>query len=105
MLTPACEPKPYIEYWPGRVSQAHVPLQVNFVGSSDTISVGPPENTVAVQAQKDYDPKAALKEGEYGPTKAGPIGHVVHARSGVSFEAIIIGCHPLTPSGQGRKYV
>lgn len=73
---------PYIEYWPGRVQQKHLPLKVTFVGSSKTIDVAPVENTEALVPQKDYDAKEALQAGAYGETTRGPLGWIVHARSG-----------------------
>lgn len=82
--TRLAEPKPYIEYWPGRVSVAHLPLTVGFVGSDEKITVPPVEGTTAVQPQADYDAKTALQPGEYGSTTRGPLGWIVHARSGVS---------------------
>jgi hypothetical protein len=86
-----------------------VPLVVNFVGSDEIIAVVPPQNTIAVRLPRDYEPKAALQAGEYGPTKAGPIGHIVHARSGVSLPQPCPILAPfsksLTLAGQGWKYV
>ncbi|CAK9780224.1 DUF1446-domain-containing protein [Cutaneotrichosporon oleaginosum] len=76
------EPMPYIEYWPGRVQQKHLPLKVTFVGSSKTIDVPPVDITEPLVPQKDYDSKEPLQAGAYGETTRGPLGWIVHARSG-----------------------
>lgn len=73
---------PYIEYWPGRVKQKHLPLTVTFVGSSKTISVPAVEDTEPIIPQKDYDSAKPLQAGEYGETTRGPLGWIVDARSG-----------------------
>ncbi|GMK53562.1 hypothetical protein CspeluHIS016_0101480 [Cutaneotrichosporon spelunceum] len=78
-----CVPVPFMEYWPARVHVKHLPLTVRFVGSLMKIPVGPvsPAETQPVVKQSDYDPPAfdAVK---WGPTTPGPLGWVVHARSG-----------------------
>lgn len=79
------QPKPYIEYWPGVVSQSLLPMTVRFVGSDEVIHVSPvgaQDETIAVIPQRDYDPSIKLTPGEYGSTTRTAIGHVVHARSG-----------------------
>lgn len=55
---------------------------MTFVGSSKTIDVAPVDNTAPIVPQKDYDSKAALQAGAYGETTRGPLGWIVHARSG-----------------------
>lgn len=79
-------PTPFMEYWPGRVRQAHLPLTVSFVGEGEdsTITAPPPDadTTAPRVASDDYDstaPPGALQQGE---TVRGPLGWVVHARSG-----------------------
>jgi hypothetical protein len=78
-----CIPVPFMEYWPARVHVKHLPLTVRFVGSIMKIPVDPiaPADTKPVVKQRDYDP-AAFDAGKWGPTTPGPLGWVVHARSG-----------------------
>lgn len=62
-------------------------MTVKFVGSDKAIDVRPvgaDKETADVILPKDYDPDLALKAGQYGSTTRTAIGHVVHARSGVS---------------------
>lgn len=60
----------------------YLPLTVGFVGSDETLTVPPVTNTHAVQPQADYDARSPLRTGEYGTTTRGPLGWIVHARSG-----------------------
>lgn len=60
--------------------QKHLPLTVGFVGSDKTVTVPAAEKTEPVQKQIDEDSKSALAD--YGPTTEGPLGWIVHARSG-----------------------
>lgn len=57
-------------------------MTVGFVGSDKRISVAPVTQTVPVQPQQDYDSAQAFDPNAYGPTTVGPLGWVVHARSG-----------------------
>ncbi|KAL1412334.1 hypothetical protein Q8F55_000078 [Vanrija albida] len=77
-------PVPYIEYWPGRVRQSHLPLTVGFVGSPETIKVPAvgAGATLPVRPSDDYDAGEALIPAQWGSTTRGPIGLIVHARSG-----------------------
>lgn len=77
-----CTPMPYMEYWPGRVSQKHVQLVTSFVGSDKRIEVPRVSETAPVRKQSDYDSAEAFTPSAYGPTTRGPLGWVVHARSG-----------------------
>lgn len=79
-----CIPTPYMEYWPASVHVKHLPLTVSFVGSSQKINVAPlaPEETEPVRPQRDYEPESAFEGDKWGPTTEGPLGWVVHARSG-----------------------
>jgi hypothetical protein len=79
----AAVPTPYIEYWPGLLHQKHLPLTVRFVGSDKEITVSAVGDEVApVVKQKDYDPASAFDPSLWGATTRGPLGHIVHARSG-----------------------
>ncbi|TXT06008.1 hypothetical protein VHUM_03769 [Vanrija humicola] len=77
-------PVPYIEYWPGRVRQHHIPLTVGFVGSEKVLHVpaARADQTRAVLRSDDYDAAEKLVPSQWGTTTRGPIGLVVHARSG-----------------------
>lgn len=79
-----CIPTPFMEYWPARVHVKHLPLTVSFVGSDKKIDVPPlsPRETEPVRAQRDYDPAGSFDASLYGPTTPGPLGWIVHARSG-----------------------
>lgn len=77
-----CTPAPYMEYWPGRVKQKHIELTVSFVGSDRRIVVPAVQETAPVRPQADYDNSQAFDPAGYGPTTRGPLGWVVHARSG-----------------------
>lgn len=76
-------PTPYMEYWPGRVKQAHLPLKVSFVGSQDeSITASPPEHTAPRVVSEDYDSTEPASSLDQGETVEGPLGWIVHARSG-----------------------
>jgi hypothetical protein len=76
-----CTPVPFMEYWPGRVKQKHIQLSYSFVGSDKKVLVPQVHETAPVQPQADYDAKP-FNASAYGPTTRGPLGWVVHARSG-----------------------
>lgn len=62
-------------------------MTVRFVGDDRVIDVKPvgvSGETIDVIPQKDYEPDIKLSPGQYGPTVRTALGHVVHARSGVS---------------------
>ncbi|EKD01109.1 hypothetical protein A1Q2_04607 [Trichosporon asahii var. asahii CBS 8904] len=75
-------PTPFMEYWPGRVRQCHLPLEVRFVGSEEKITASPPDHTAPRVISEDYDSTEPCASLEQGATVEGPLGWIVHARSG-----------------------
>lgn len=77
-----CAPTPYMEYWPGRVKQKHLDLTVSFIGTDKKIIVPAAQETAPVHPQSDYDNEKSFNPRAYGRTTRGPLGWIVHARSG-----------------------
>lgn len=76
-------PKPYFEYWVTLLPQASVKhiAHVPFKGLSTPIE--PPTDTEPfIPSQPTYETNSPQDQTSFGPTTKGPLGWIVHARSG-----------------------
>jgi hypothetical protein len=75
-------PRPFVLYFPGKIAQADVRLQVHLTWNDSQVQADtlPATQPFAGQVSYEADEPAELKS--FGPTKRVPLGTVVLARSG-----------------------
>ncbi|KAF9042787.1 DUF1446-domain-containing protein [Hymenopellis radicata] len=81
--TRICLPKPYIEYWPALMNIKYLTNQYQFVGAESAVAVTGPSQITAPLRQSNYDSTGKeLDSSVVLETVRGPLGWIVHARSG-----------------------
>lgn len=76
-------PKPIQEYFVTLLPQADVAHRVHLLSSGQTVDIPPPPQTKEYPAQQPSEAVARdVTETDFGPTTTGPLGWIVHARSG-----------------------
>jgi hypothetical protein len=74
-------PKPIYEYYVTLLPQADVQHKVHLWDGSEVV-IPPPTNTKEWTAQQPSQAETWTREIDFGPTTLGPLGWIVHARSG-----------------------
>lgn len=77
-------PKPYIEFYPARLSVNKINVETVFLESGKVVKIPPRENTIPYLVSDDYDVTVDYHSINDGPTERAPLGAIVLARSGVS---------------------
>ncbi|GAA5907612.1 hypothetical protein JCM8208_000017 [Rhodotorula glutinis] len=76
-------PKPFYEYFVTLMPQDRIEHRAHLLKSGQSILVPPPTVTEPfVRYQESYDPRDPQPLSTYGETTTGPLGWIVHARSG-----------------------
>lgn len=73
------------EYWPARMKVKHLKLEAHLLDSDRPIKIKNHLNTMPIVQQTDIDSKERTENLQLGPTERGPLGWIVHARSGVRY--------------------
>lgn len=74
-------PKPIYEYYVTLLPQADVQHKVHLWDGRE-IAIPPPPESRIYSAQQPSEPNATNAQTDFGPTVRGPLGWIVHARSG-----------------------